>query len=341
MASLHLTLSLLILTLPPLALSSLPQEKQPIWIKPYIIDYQNGTVSRDTISNPPSFVNPPNTSLLQSKDITISLPTTRRRRHLRARVFLPARPDPARKLPILVYFHGGAFCIGSPFSEPDTAFLARVITAGAHVIALSLDYTLFPDDVIPAPYDEAWAFLKWAARPGPGSDPWVAQFGDLTRVFVGGDSAGGNIANNLAIRAGLPDSPVRLTGAFLAMPYFLGSGRVPMEPESISGSPNYKIWAYVCPGCKAGVDDPFINPGGPGAPSLGRLGCKRMLVYAAERDELYGRDLWYYERVKESGWAGQARFIEAKGKGHVFHILEPDDPATTKLIKDLSEFLNA
>lgn len=329
MAYFHCTIVIILSSLPCLTFSVQP----PIEIKPYIIDYRNGTVLRDTVTNPPSFVPPPNNPHIQSKDISIN-PS------LRARIFIPARPDLDRKIPILVYFHGGAFCIGSAFSESDTLFLAR-LTARANVVAVAVDYRLYPDSWIPAPYDDAWAALQWVfnQRPGrPGSDPWLARYGDFHRVYAGGDSAGGNIAHNLAIRAG--PGPM-LRGLVLAMPYFLGSERVPLEPVTITESPNYKIWAYVCPNCKGGVNNGYINPIGPDGPRLSGLGCERLLVYTAELDELRGRDRCYYERVKRSGWKGEARWVEARGKGHVFHILKPEDPATARLIQDFSAFLNA
>ncbi|KAL2925941.1 2-hydroxyisoflavanone dehydratase [Bienertia sinuspersici] len=280
--------------------------QSPIIIQPYIIDYRNGTVSR-YITTPPSNVPPPNDQQVQSKDITIPSSSYH---NLRARVFLPAQPDPARKVPILIYFHGGAFCIGTPFLWGDSHYVARVASE-ARVLAIAVDYRLFPEFTIPAPYDDAWAALTWvmghASGPRPGDDPWVARYGDLNRVYVGGDSSGGNIAHNLAIRAGLGSGP-RFKGLFLAMPYFLGKRRVPLEPKWITASPNYK---------------------------LARLGCKKLLVYTAEVDELRGRGIWYYKKVKRSKWAGQAQWVEAHGKKHIFHISEPQDPATTKLIQDL------
>ncbi|KAJ8428065.1 hypothetical protein Cgig2_023459 [Carnegiea gigantea] len=342
-ANLHLALSLLLSILPLLSSSS-PFQQDPIRIDPYIIDYRNGTIVRDNTLHLSS-VPPTNGNDFQCKDVTINIPSYRR--HLRARVFLPAQPNSNRRIPVLVYFHGGGFCIGSPFYKNDTAYMAKV-AAKAHVIALSLDYTRYPEGTVWDSYEDAWAFLKWVVAHKfdshlPGSDPWLARFGDLDRVFVGGDSAGGNIAHHMAIKAGQAQLPeyVRLVGAFLAMPYFLGSSRVGLEPETITTSNNFKIWDYVCPNCTAGVDDPLINPGGPGAPSLRGLGCGRMMVYVAQNDELRERDVWYYQQVKKSGWPGQVELVEAKGQPHVFHIRDPDSLAATNLIDDVSTIRSA
>ncbi|XP_074287125.1 2-hydroxyisoflavanone dehydratase-like [Silene latifolia] len=310
---------------------------QIVKVAPYIIDYGNGTIIRDPIATP-SYSPPPNNPQVQSRDITV---VSNPGYQLRARIIIPTRHDPARKIPVLLYFHGGAFCIGSAFGWGDTTYLARV-SAEANVVGISLDYRLYPEHPVPAPYDDAWAALNWIAAhkssSGPNLDPWLAQYGDLNRVFVGGDSSGGNIAHNLVIRA--TPGPVSITGLFLAMPYFLGSKRVPFEPATIIYSPNYRIWPYVCNKCEDGVDNKYINPFTPKAVPLGRLGCKKLLVYTAEIDELRGRGRWYYQQVKASGWKGQAQWIEAQGQEHIFHISKPQDPATTKLINDFSAFIN-
>ncbi|KAJ8443189.1 hypothetical protein Cgig2_005740 [Carnegiea gigantea] len=219
------------------------------------------------------------------------------------------RQDPFRIEPYIIDYRNGTilrvFCIASPFSKNDTIYMGR-LAAQARIIALSLDYTLYLDSFVLDSYDDAWAFLKWVVSHKfeaylPRFDPWLANFGDLDRVFMGGDSAGDNIAHRMAIKAGqLPES-VRLAGAFLTM----------------------------------SVDDSFINSDGPGAPSPCGLGCGRMMVYVAEDDELHERD------VKDSGWPDQVELVEAEGEKHVFHIQNPHSKATDNLMKDVAEFLNA
>ena len=173
----------------------------------YIIDYKNGTILRGT-TNHPSFFPPPNDTVVQSKDITINIASYACQ--LPALIFLPAQPDSNQRIPVLVYFHGSAFCISSPFSKGDTVYMARE-AAKAHVITLSLDYILHTDGAILDSYD-SWAFFKWVIvhkfkahllR----SDPWLAHLGDLDQMFVGGDSVGGNIAYRMAIQAELAQLP--------------------------------------------------------------------------------------------------------------------------------------
>jgi len=79
-----------------------------------------------------------------------------------ARLFLPKITDPNEKLAVLVYFHGGAFVVNTPFT---TRFhnLVTIIVSEANVVAVSVDYRKAPEHPIPAAYEDLWAALKWVA----------------------------------------------------------------------------------------------------------------------------------------------------------------------------------
>lgn len=107
---------------------------------------------------------------------------------------LPARlyaPSP-EQLPVLLYFHGGGFTIGSVATHDA---LCRHLSHLAHCAVLSLDYRLAPEHKFPTAANDAWDALLWLA----------AQAGALgldgTRLAVGGDSAGGTLAIVCAIQA--------------------------------------------------------------------------------------------------------------------------------------------
>lgn len=173
-------------------------------------------------------------------------------------------------------------------------------------------------------------------------EPWLSDHGDFTRVFIAGDSAGGNIAHNITMKARRENLPngVRILGAIASHAYFWNSGPLGSDPfsghEERVGS---RLWRFVYPSCPGGLDDPTINPWGPGAPSLAGLGCSRLLVCVAEKDPLRERNLRYYEAVKESGWRGEVELYEAKGEGHVFHVAEPESDSTEIMIKRWVSFI--
>jgi acetyl esterase len=89
------------------------------------------------------------------------------------------------KLPVLVYFHGGGFTIGS-IATHDA--LCRRLGHIAGCAVLSVDYRLAPEHKFPVAQEDAWDAVQWVAREGAsvGLDP--------TRIAVGGDSAGGTLS---------------------------------------------------------------------------------------------------------------------------------------------------
>jgi acetyl esterase/lipase len=103
------------------------------------------------------------------------------------RIYTPAGPGP---FPILVWFHGGGWVIGDLDSADPTA---RYLTVGADCVVVSVDYRLAPETKFPGPVDDCYAATIWAAHN-------AAQInGDATRIAVGGDSAGGNLAAAVAL----------------------------------------------------------------------------------------------------------------------------------------------
>jgi len=121
---------------------------------------------------------------------------------------IPARhyapPEPGGPHPLLVYYHGGGFTYGDLDTHDG---VCRILCrhGGAHVLAV--DYRLAPEHPFPAALDDARVALNWAFV-------HAARLGaDATRVGVGGDSAGGNLAavlSRLAARDGEPAPVLQL-----------------------------------------------------------------------------------------------------------------------------------
>ena len=98
-------------------------------------------------------------------------------------------PRPPR--PLLVYYHGGGWVIGDLETHDGVCrFLAE--HAGCRV--LSIEYRLAPEHPFPAPVEDALAAFEWAAAHAAdlGADP--------TRIAVGGDSAGANLATGVCLQ---------------------------------------------------------------------------------------------------------------------------------------------
>ncbi|XP_051126148.1 2-hydroxyisoflavanone dehydratase-like [Andrographis paniculata] len=257
------------------------------------------------------------------------------------RLHLPklTSPPPPEKLPILLYFHGGGFCVESAFSFLHHRY-TTTLSAAATAVVVSVEYRLAPEHPLPAAYDDAWAALTWIAAGN--NHPWIAGHGDLTRLFVGGDSAGGNIAHNLLIRAGsepLPGS-VKIAGAILCHPFFWGSNPIGTEPrENVDRSFCYRLWKFVFPAAEGGIDCPMINPVGGGSRRLAGLGCRRLAVCVAEKDVLAGRAVAYAAEVRESGWEGEVEVENVAGEEHCFQVDNPATEKAGKLIAWIADFI--
>ncbi|MFT3816512.1 MAG: alpha/beta hydrolase [Rubrivivax sp.] len=104
--------------------------------------------------------------------------------------------------PVLVYYHGGGWVIG----DRDTHdVVCRTLCAESGCAVLSVDYRLAPEQRFPAAVDDAHAAVHWLRERG------AAHGLDGTRIALGGDSAGGNLAAVTAIamrNAG--EAPARL-----------------------------------------------------------------------------------------------------------------------------------
>ncbi|MBX3587539.1 MAG: alpha/beta hydrolase [Ramlibacter sp.] len=116
---------------------------------------------------------------------------------LPARLYAPAQGS----LPVLLYFHGGGFTIGSVTTH-DT--LCRELARRSGCMVVSLDYRMGPEHRFPTAVHDAWDALQWLAKHG-------APLGaDTSRLAVGGDSAGGTLAAVCALLARDAQLPLAL-----------------------------------------------------------------------------------------------------------------------------------
>lgn len=126
---------------------------------------------------------------------------------LHARLYANSASNSTAQLPVLLYFHGGGFVIGSVNSHD---VLCRELARLSGVAVLSLDYRLAPEHPFPIPVNDAWDTLLWLTH-------HASELGlDSQRISVGGDSAGGNLAAVCALLA--RDAGLKLTLQLLFYP---------------------------------------------------------------------------------------------------------------------------
>uniref|UniRef100_A0A0D3H785 Alpha/beta hydrolase fold-3 domain-containing protein n=1 Tax=Oryza barthii TaxID=65489 RepID=A0A0D3H785_9ORYZ len=248
-------------------------------LRPFLVEFNDGRrwvlVRHETVAAS-SDENARSASGVATKDVVIDDETG-----VSVRVFLPvdaavaAAAGDGRRLPLVVYVHGGAFCTGSASARMFHDY-AESLSARAAAVVVSVDYRLAPAHPVPAAYDDAWAALRWAAsrrRRRLSDDAWVGDYADRSAV-------GANIVHNVALRAGAAirntgevfDDDIDIEGMILLQPYFWGTERLPCEtpgaaswrtrdpppmllPERIDA-----LWPYVTAGAAANNGDPRIDP---------------------------------------------------------------------------------
>lgn len=133
------------------------------------------------------------------------------------------RPEFDGIRPALVYFHGGGFVLGS--NETHDA-LCRRFCADAEMVVVSVDYALAPENRFPAGLEDCFEALLWTRA-------WIADHGgDPRRIFLGGDSAGANLAlaTVLAVAAEGGEIPAGLLLAY------------PVADDPDRGRPSYATY---------------------------------------------------------------------------------------------------
>jgi acetyl esterase len=234
---------------------------------------------------------------------------------------LSSRPDDVR--PLLIYFHGGGWCLGDVASFD---VLCRELANTSDCAVLSVDYRLAPEHPFPAAVDDARLAFDWA----------VAQAGllriDSSRIALGGDSAGGNLAivSALALRDA-PDAATPAQPRFLLLAY--------PSTEMVSSRPSREryasgyfldretlVWFYERYLPKGGTEDWRASP--MRAESL--AGLPPMLLITAEYDPMVDDCLAFADRVLAEG--GELSAVTVAGMVHGFLTLGKQFPEASEAI---------
>jgi acetyl esterase len=208
---------------------------------------------------------------------------------LPVRIYTPVTTaDPS---PVLVYFHGGGFTIGSiETADPMSRYLARE----ARCIVVNVGFRLAPEHPFPAPVDDCWAAVQWCAAN-------ASTFGgDPERVAVGGDASGGTYAAVCALRAKDEGGPP-LSFQLLLSPCTEFAEKYPSRNEFADDRliPGEMVDALMDAYAPAGVDrtDWRVSPIRHPDPS----GVAPAYVLASEYDFLRDEERAFSERLAAAG----------------------------------------
>jgi acetyl esterase/lipase len=201
-------------------------------------------------------------------------------------------PDARAPMPVLVYFHGGGWVLGSLETHD---FVCRSLAAASGCLTVSVDYRLAPEHKFPAAPEDCFAATRWVAAN-------AAHFGgDPNRIAVGGDSAGGNLATVVALMARDRGGP-RLRFQLLFYPAISAADDTPSQREFaddgflLSRADMEWFWGHYLDS-PADARNPHACPNR--ASSL--AGLPPALVQTASHDPLRDEGEAYAEQMRRAG----------------------------------------
>ena len=222
---------------------------------------------------------------------------------LPARVYMPEGEGP---FPVIVYFHGGGWVVADINTYDATP---RALAIGAEAMVISVDYRHAPESKFPAQHEDAWAAYTWTV------ENVHTLNGDSSRIAVAGESAGANLAANVAIKA--KEEKTKMPAhQLLVYPIAGNDTNTPSYRENENATPLGKAdmeWfvSHVFTSNEQ-TADPRINL--VGRSDLG--GLPAATVVLAQIDPLRSEGETYAEKLKAAGV--KVNLIKVNGVTHEF-----------------------
>jgi acetyl esterase len=242
------------------------------------------------------------------------------------RVYQPAGEPPS---PLLVYFHGGGWVIGSLDSHDVTC---RALANASGCVVVSIGYRLAPEHKFPAPAEDCYAATRYVAD-------HAAEFGgDPSRLAVGGDSAGGNLAAAVTLMVRERGGP-RVTFQLLIYPVTDFRFDTPSYSDNATGyllttAAMRWFWNHYLRDAADG-GSPFASP----MRAADLHGLPAALLITAEYDPLRDEGEAYAARLRDAGVAAVTSRYD--GQIHGFVAMAGVFPAARRAIDEAAAALRA
>jgi gibberellin receptor GID1 len=247
-----------------------------------------------------------------------------------------ARAPSRDPFPVIVFFHGGSFVHSSFSTAIYDQLCRRLVRLSRGAVVVSVNYRRAPEHRCPCAYDDGWAALKWVA-----SQPCLRSGADgRPRVFLSGDSSGGNIAHHVAARAAREG--IAIAGNILLNAMFGGNERTESE-RRLDGKYFVTLqdrdwyWKAYLPE-DADRDHPCCNPFGPNGRRLLGIPFTKSLIIVSGLDLTCDRQLAYAEGLLEDGHHVKLVYRERATIG--FYLL-PNTDHYHEVMEEIADFLQS
>lgn len=254
------------------------------------------------------------------------IPSSDKGRNIRLRTY---RSKEKSNLPILLYFHGGAFIYGTP-EQYDFIFFR--LASDLDLMIVSVDYRLAPEHPFPAAMEDGYDSLKWLVH-------HASQLGgDPNRVLIGGSSAGATIAASITHLA-RDKQEIKIRHQLLlypAMSHLLNTASM----ESLADAPMQTknaakwMWKHYLPDMdqRPAYAVPLLEENFNQLPDA--------TVVVCEFDPLKDEGKMYAEKLRQA--AVSTELIEIQGAVHAFDFFESSlsDAFYDRLLNVLTKTVN-
>ncbi len=218
------------------------------------------------------------------------------------RVYTPSGTGP---FPVLVYFHGGGWVIGSIQAYDSSC---RALCNAAKCVVVSVGYRLAPEHKFPASHEDSYAATQYVMKN-------TASFGgDPKRVAVGGESAGGNLAASMCLmardRKGM--MPIYQMDVYPIAGYDLNTPSYKANADAIPLSKPFMAWffRYALKSPKDGAN-PLIS-----LDKANLAGLPPATVITDDIDPLMSEGKMFADRLRNAGVT--VRYMNYAGVSHEF-----------------------
>ncbi len=237
-------------------------------------------------------------------------------------------PGVKRKVPIMLFYHGGAFMMNN-IEVYDRA--VRYLSRYGNMVVISVDYRLAPEFPFPCGLEDAYDALEWSAVHAS------ELGGSRENIVVCGDSSGGNFATVVSMMTRDRKGP-DIRKQVLIYPLITAVKSYPTESEIRYGKGHFleydkiedTVEAYL--GGKGERDNPYVSP-------LFAENLKELPpagLYAAECDPLLDQGLMYAARLEDAGVIVEHHIY----KGMIHAFLNATYGKTFEMMNEICEYVN-